>query len=131
MNGIDSGGEFTFERIGGKGASVIDYIMLDKELVEYERGEDPDDGLISIKQPQTGFSIGVNKLCYNPKSMKIWNEYPEVMSDHSLITCELRYPENMEEEKTDKVTDKNWDSKAEKYEEDNEAYYTRSWPTME
>jgi hypothetical protein len=101
MNGIDSGGEFTYERIGGKGASVIDYIMLDKELVEYECEEDPEDGpdykhkMLQFES-KTEFRIGRNKLCYNPRSTKIWTDYPEVMSDHRLITCELRYPEGTE-----------------------------------
>ncbi len=46
MNGIDSGGEYTYESKNKKGASVIDYIILDKELVEYEHDvDDVEDGL--------------------------------------------------------------------------------------
>lgn len=75
MNGIDSGGEYTYERKGKKGTSVIDYIMLDKELVEYEYEQDDVEDDLDYKhktvqrEPQSGFKEGVGKLCYKPNSM--------------------------------------------------------------
>ena len=76
MNGIDSGGEFTCIN-GYRGKSVIDYIILDEDILPRQEKSE------SIR--------------YVERSMKVWEEEFANISDHRLITCQLQLPEGMNE----------------------------------
>ena len=68
MNGLDSGSEFTYES-KYKGASVIDYIILEKQLVSFCGEEDKsgldfkhsakqDQEIRSLRRTRGDFAIG-------------------------------------------------------------------------
>lgn len=77
MNGRDGGGEFTFRSESGK--SVIDYIFLSEGLI-------PGDG------------EGGRDLFYEPKSIKVWEEYEAQRGDHKLITLTLNHAQEIKTE---------------------------------
>jgi hypothetical protein len=94
MNGLDSGSQYTFE--GKKGASVIDYIILCRELVNiaYEELEEKEleEEDLREKTPNqiiTEFTDSNAGIHYRPGTMKVWNDWIDVVSDHRLVTCEM------------------------------------------
>lgn len=106
MNGLDSGSEYTFF---GNGNSIIDYIVLSRELLifdytEEEEGEEMDLYEKNANQVITNFKEPNSGIYYRPRSTKVWNEFGEVVSDHRLVTCELSYDRAyVMEEKQQKV----------------------------
>ena len=68
MNGIDSKGEYTFCS-HNRGQSVVDYIVLGDEILHQNSG-------CSIQ--------------YVPESTKVWTDELTRLSDHRLITCQIR-----------------------------------------
>src|SRR5206468_2647988 len=100
MNGLDSKGEYTYES-SYQGASVIDYIALDNRFVTINDGENREEGeewaeykhkLTIHKHEDTNFQENFQEISYIPKTMKVWKEYADLISDHRLITCHLHIP---------------------------------------
>ena len=99
MNGLETICEYTYES-KYQGASVIDYIALDNRLVTMKSGQNTDEEecpeykykLTHQTSQDTSFQENKEEMSYIPKTMKVWKEYADVISDHRLITCHLGRP---------------------------------------
>ena len=70
MNGIDSGPDMTYVN-SKKEKAILDYIILSDDLVRFVKKTD-------------------DITRYKHHSLKIWHEYDCQISDHKLISCELK-----------------------------------------
>ena len=90
LNGIDSGGEFTFD--GHQGSSMIDYIILSDNIMipnvaRNQMVSECKSGVVSVSDP-----IPLDSL-YIPRSCTVWNDDNKyIINDHFLITCKLAIP---------------------------------------
>ena len=87
MNGIDSGGEYTFENQNGN--SMIDYIILSDNIIIpdnimlEDKTLDKKSGVVKVTD-----SIPVNSL-YIPKSCRVSTDLMSRIGDHFLVSCKL------------------------------------------
>jgi hypothetical protein len=94
MNGVDSGGGYTFENSIGN--SIIDYIILSDNIVM------PSNSILSPNLKMEDKSCPVNisnsipvDSLYVPNSCTIWNDYMYRIGDHFLLSCKLVIPKSL------------------------------------
>ena len=88
MNGIDSGGGFTFENKIGK--STIDLIMLSDNIVIPSNCIDP----VNMRDIKASGNIPItdsipSDSLYVHKSLTVWTDYKYRIGDHFLVTCKV------------------------------------------
>jgi len=95
INGIDGGGENTFISTH-TGQSMIDYIALSSNMFNKKEEEEEEEeyefkhklDLNNKHSPLPNLSIQ-----YQGRSLKVWEEFIDTISDHRLVTCRLEVPE--------------------------------------
>ena len=86
MNGIDSGGNFTFEHPNG--SSIVDYIILSDNII-LPGMESTEVGMDSRSEPiKANTPIPVDSI-YIPNSFMVWSDYAYRIEDHFLISCKV------------------------------------------
>lgn len=116
MNGVDGGGEKTCINRNSKGSSMIDYIIMSYDLILYnpeiegeeEVGRDYKHKNIQNREIEIDLQNLdeqiPNRLIYKRGSIKVWNEFVSVISDHYLVTCDLLVPEKKHKVEENKET---------------------------
>ena len=97
MNGIDSGGEYTFERtISNNGSdtveiqnSMIDYIILSDNIVFPGFGILDHNDLDTKSAPVNIINHIPENSLYIPNSCTVWSDYKYRIGDHFLLSCKL------------------------------------------
>ena len=92
LNGLEDDGENTFFS-SKKGESMIDFISINYEFYcNEEEDEDIEDFTHKLerrdKRVQTGHSEV--KCTYVRNSLKVWQDFSHIISDHRLVTCQLK-----------------------------------------
>ena len=97
MNGIDSGGGYTFERTITKSdtkevevqTSMIDYIILSDNILLPGCGTSNHNVPDAVSNPVNIIHSIPENSFYIPNSCTVWSDYPYRIGDHFLLSCKL------------------------------------------
>ena len=96
LNGLEDESENTFFGSKKKGESMIDFIVINYEMY---CNEDEDEDIeeythkLERKDRKVQSDQDRQRCTYVRKSLKVWNDFPHIISDHRLVTCQILIPE--------------------------------------